>query len=230
MGFRATLLLFVMVGIDIVLRESGVNAHGQGQCVLGGFVTSCRSQGLMQARPLLRRTVPSSSQSSFTAREGVVMCGGRASGWSKRSGAGGAAMVTFDFPSFDEFLYITTKGIVWGTLFTLIPQWTKERLREKEMGLDMDEMAEEEGLEDLINYVCATCDNTNEVDCKECQGKGFFVREDAQPKKCDYCDGLGRVSCPVCEERREKLKDLRRRRRVRPYELPPVEEDVGPWR
>ncbi|KAG5193110.1 hypothetical protein JKP88DRAFT_346440 [Tribonema minus] len=51
---------------------------------------------------------------------------------------------------------------------------------------------------------CTACDGALEIECRECRGKGFFVAQDAMPRKCDACGGLGKLPCPLCEERRRR--------------------------
>lgn len=45
-------------------------------------------------------------------------------------------------------------------------------------------------------------DDWIQVECAQCEGKGFFVSASAMPKKCRYCSGLGTFGCQECSERR----------------------------
>lgn len=76
----------------------------------------------------------------------------------------------FHPPEFSVFLDGTVKAIMLGGFAALIPKITAERIQEKEAGLEMDEAFEAGRLDDdddefghAGGYVCATCDNTNEV-------------------------------------------------------------------
>lgn len=72
-------------------------------------------------------------------------------------------------PDLDGIVHGTVRAVCFGILAAQIPKWTSQRVREKEAGLDVDERFEM-GLDDeddefgyTEGYVCAACDNTNEV-------------------------------------------------------------------
>lgn len=81
--------------------------------------------------------------------------------------------VHFQPPEFSVLLHGTVQAIMLGAFAALIPKVTAERIREKEAGLALDEAYEAGLLDDDFDddeefglaggYVCATCDNTNEV-------------------------------------------------------------------
>lgn len=80
----------------------------------------------------------------------------------------------FHPPDFGVFLEGTIKAIMLGGFAALIPIVTAERVREKEEGLEVDEAYEAGTMFDdddefgyAGGYVCATCDNTNEVSYAE---------------------------------------------------------------
>ncbi|CAM9711206.1 unnamed protein product [Scytosiphon promiscuus] len=187
---------------------------------------------------------------SFTAArcgrcEGVWFTGtktGRIRGWAG-AGAGGQGHprmlfgLQFQPPEFSVFLHGTVQAIMLGAFAAIIPKVTAERIREKEEGLALDEAYEAGLLDDdddddefgyAGGYVCPTCDNSNEVECTQCGGKGFFVSASAMPKKCDYCSGLGTFPCQECEERRERLR-RERASRMPPRELPPARGEDFPF-
>lgn len=100
-------------------------------------------------------------------------------------GAGGGARmgIVFDPPPWDELVHGFGQAIVLGIMGGMIPKWTKERIREKEAGLEVDELYEmgldgDGGDEDEYGYgagyVCGTCDNTNEVCVFVCGCFGLF--------------------------------------------------------
>lgn len=107
-------------------------------------------------------------------REGGAEAAGGGGG-----GAGGAGLqmfgVHFEPPEFSVLLHGTVQAIMLGAFAALIPKVTAERIREKEAGLALDEAYEAGLLDDDFGggdddefgyaggYVCATCDNTNEV-------------------------------------------------------------------
>lgn len=97
-----------------------------------------------------------------------------------RAGAGDAGQdhprmlfgLHFQPPEFSVFLHGTVQAIMLGAFAAIIPKLTAERIREKEEGLALDEAYEAGLLDDdeeddefgyAGGYVCATCDNTNEV-------------------------------------------------------------------
>lgn len=98
------------------------------------------------------------------------------------AGGGGAGLrmfgIGFHPPEFSVLVHGTVQAIMLGAFAALIPKVTAERIREKEAGLALDEAYEAGLLDDDFfdggggsadefgyagGYVCATCDNTNEV-------------------------------------------------------------------
>lgn len=78
----------------------------------------------------------------------------------------------FQPPEFSVLLHGTVQAIMLGAFAAIIPKITAERIREKEEGLALDEAYEAGLLDDdedddefgyAGGYVCATCDNSNEV-------------------------------------------------------------------
>lgn len=69
-------------------------------------------------------------------------------------------------PDMHAIMESVGRVLFWGLVGGLQMKYTKERLREKEMGLDLDERAEWEA-ENAVDmeeaYVCTICDNGNEV-------------------------------------------------------------------
>eukprot|EP00752_Nemacystus_decipiens_P014831 g13204.t1 len=169
--------------------------------------------------------------------------GAQAAAAAADAGWGGAGLrmlgIGFHPPELSVLVHGTVQAIMLGAFAALIPKITAERIREKEAGLELDEAYEAGLLDDDFyddvdefgyprGYVCATCDNTNEVECPRCEGKGFFVSASAMPKKCGYCSGLGTVPCPDCSERRERLR-REAEARMPPRGLPPARSDDFPF-
>ncbi|CAM9151478.1 unnamed protein product [Sphacelaria rigidula] len=130
----------------------------------------------------------------------------------------------FEPPDMHSIMASVGRVLFWGTAGAIQMKYMKERLREKEQGLEVDDQWEEtmranEEYGEDDTYVCTLCDNENEIDCDECGGKGFFVSDSAQPSKCDVCNGFGKIECPECEDRREWQRQ-NRSRRPRPLSLP----------
>ena len=81
--------------------------------------------------------------------------------------------IEFHPPNWDTIVGAVGQAVVLGVIGGgLIPIWTRQRIREKEAGLDVDEGYEmgwddddDLGFGDVYRdgYVCATCDNSNEV-------------------------------------------------------------------
>lgn len=44
------------------------------------------------------------------------------------------------------------------------------------------------------DYDCDVCEDTQEVDCLECEGSG--MTDDGEI--CEYCGGAGTIDCPEC--------------------------------
>lgn len=69
-----------------------------------------------------------------------------------------------------ELIHALGQAVVFGILGGVIPKWTKDRVREKEAGLERDEryemgldMDEEDEYGYAEGFVCGTCNNENEV-------------------------------------------------------------------
>ncbi|CAM9234176.1 unnamed protein product [Ectocarpus fasciculatus] len=234
-------------GVESFVRRTG-RASGTPGFVAGAVAVS-------RKRPRGSRQGASSSQTplaavagSFTARTAKgesnwleVAGEGRRRAQRRIDGGHGMRMffgLHFQPPDFSIWLHGTVQAVMLGGFAALIPKVTAERIREKEDGMDRDAAYESGLLDDEFDeldeygyaggYVCPTCDNTNEVTCSECGGKGFFVSASAMPKKCTYCSGLGTFDCEECEERREMLRRERGARRP-PRELPPARGDDFPF-
>eukprot|EP00638_Chattonella_subsalsa_P010159 CAMPEP_0117756916 /NCGR_PEP_ID=MMETSP0947-20121206/14393_1 /TAXON_ID=44440 /ORGANISM="Chattonella subsalsa, Strain CCMP2191" /LENGTH=136 /DNA_ID=CAMNT_0005576655 /DNA_START=258 /DNA_END=668 /DNA_ORIENTATION=+ len=107
--------------------------------------------------------------------------------------------------SFCTFLMIA--GGTW------VQRFASEKRRKEEdqdrVGLDRD-------------YYCSDCQNTFEVDCPECEGRGFFMVEGkdmAEPRSCKFCDATGKLPCAVCEARQQRAKAMNVDRLPPPKEL-----------
>jgi RecJ-like exonuclease len=127
----------------------------------------------------------------------------------------------------DDPLWNTTilMGIAWAVLSG------RRRASEQEYGMldDDDDAADDFGRRgsnsERRGPVCIECDNTREVACMECRAKGFFVSDDAIPRKCSACAGLGKVRCPECEGRsRRRSSSSSKRERSSRRSLPPSRE------
>lgn len=79
-------------------------------------------------------------------------------------------VVHFNPTEFDDLVRGIGQAVFLGLLGALIPKWTRERIREKEAGLEADERFEmglDQDEDDEFGYaegyVCGACDNTNEA-------------------------------------------------------------------
>lgn len=93
------------------------------------------------------------------------------------TGAGDADLrmgIQFNPPEWNDLAHSLAQAVLLGIMGGTVPRLTKDRIREKEAGLDVDERFEmgldrDEYEEDEFGYaegyVCAACDNTNEVNC-----------------------------------------------------------------
>lgn len=70
-------------------------------------------------------------------------------------------------PPADDLIHGFGQAIAFGIMGTMLPKLTKERMREKEAGIEADDIFETEDPPDYYGYaegyVCSACDNTNEV-------------------------------------------------------------------
>lgn len=79
--------------------------------------------------------------------------------------------IQFNPPEWNDVAHSLVQAVLLGIMGGTVPRLTKERIREKEAGLDVDERFEmgldrddeEDEFGYAQGYVCATCDNTNEV-------------------------------------------------------------------
>ena len=79
--------------------------------------------------------------------------------------------IQFNPPEWNDVAHSLVQAVLLGIMGGTVPRLTKDRIREKEAGLDVDERYEmgldRDDYEDEFGYaegyVCATCDNTNEV-------------------------------------------------------------------
>lgn len=84
------------------------------------------------------------------------------------AGAQGSTMwIHFDPAPAGDLIHGFGQAIAFGIMGAMLPRLTKERIREKEAGIEEDERFEMEDPPDYYGYaegyVCSTCDNTNEV-------------------------------------------------------------------
>ncbi|CAM9369903.1 unnamed protein product [Choristocarpus tenellus] len=215
--------LLTGLGVVVLLCVTTASRHSRRLYTAPSFVSGPNMvKGRVWTGSTSMKVLAPASGGSFVVGKNIMTLGGRGSPRQRRPGGGGPVMIYFTPPSLQEIINVTTKAILWGGLMSFIPVWTRERLREKEEGMATEDWMVDEG------YLCATCDNTNQVQCKECGGKGFFVSDDALPRKCEYCGGLGTLECPMCQDRREEIREMRLRRQG-PFQLPPENSQRDPW-
>lgn len=80
--------------------------------------------------------------------------------------------IQFNPPEWSDLAHGFAQAVLLGIMGGTVPRLTKDRIREKEAGLDADERFEmgldrddyeEDEFGYAEGYVCAACDNTNEV-------------------------------------------------------------------
>ncbi|CAN0182335.1 unnamed protein product [Ectocarpus sp. 6 AP-2014] len=234
-------------GVESFVRRTG-RASGTPGFVAGAVAFQRkRPRGSRQGASSSQTPLAAAAAGGFTARtvksqsNWLEVAGEGRRRTQRRTGGGHGTRMLFGLhfqpPEFSVWLHGTVQAVMLGGFAALIPKVTAERIREKEEGMVRDEdyaagvWDDEEDFDEYGNpggYVCPTCDNTNQVECSECEGKGFFVSASAMPKKCTYCNGLGTFDCEDCEERREMLRRERGARRP-PRELPPARGDDFPF-
>lgn len=95
-----------------------------------------------------------------------------------RTGTGNTNMnIHFQAPDVDHMMEGVGRVLFWGIVGAVQMKYTKEKLREKEVGLDVDERAEWEAEQrargsfyedEEETYVCALCENESEVRLTAC--------------------------------------------------------------
>lgn len=74
--------------------------------------------------------------------------------------------IHFEPPPIDDLAEGFGRAAVWGLFGALVPVWTRDRLLEKEAGLEVDDAAELDSFfEDFEDdeYICPLCNNSHEV-------------------------------------------------------------------
>lgn len=71
--------------------------------------------------------------------------------------------IHFEPPQMDDLAEGFGRAAVWGLFGALVPVWTRDRLLEKEAGLEVDDAAELDDFFEDEEYICPLCNNTNEV-------------------------------------------------------------------